>query len=86
MKDKQEKNAKGIGGESQITELNSLEDIESSVLYDDFREKIRYWRKSFCFLDLQSCAREFRSYARQNGFNIAFSTAEMFIDIYWELV
>lgn len=89
MKDKQnkiDKDLKGTEGRSQITELKSLEDIESSVLFEDFREKIRIWRKTFNFLDLQTCAGEFRTYARQKGFNLASKTAELFIDIYWELV
>ena len=89
MKDKQNmivNELKGADGGSQIVELKSLEDIENSVLFEDFREKIRVWRRTFNFLDLQSCAGEFRTYGRQRGFNIASKTAELFIDIYWELV
>ena len=66
--------------------LNTLEEMESSVLCEEFMETIRNWRRARYYMDLGTLAVEFRTIARQNGYNLNADAAVMFIDIYWELV
>ena len=66
--------------------LNTLEDMEASELFEEFQERIREWKRTRYYMDLGTCACEFRTIARQNGYNLSADAAMMFIDIYWELV
>ena len=66
--------------------LNTLEDMEASELFEEFQERIREWKRTRYYMDLHTCACEFRTVARENGYNLAPDAASMFIDIYWELV
>lgn len=66
--------------------LNTLEDMESSELFEEFQERIREWKRTRCYMDLRTCAGDFRTVARQHGYNLSADAAAMFIDIYWELV
>jgi hypothetical protein len=66
--------------------LNTLEDMEASELFEEFQERIREWKRTRYYMDLRTCAVEFRTVARENGYNLSADAAVMFIDIYWELV
>jgi hypothetical protein len=66
--------------------LNTLEDMEASELFEEFQERIREWKRTRYYMDLRTCAGEFRTVARENGYNLSADAAVMFIDIYWELV
>ena len=69
----------------ELPYMHTLEDMESSVLYEDFMETIRDWKRARYYMDLGTLAVEFRTIARQNGYNLDADAAVMFIDIYWEL-
>lgn len=70
----------------ELPYLNTLEDMENSELFDEFQDQIRDWKRERCYMDLGTCATQFRTIARQNGYNLSADAASMFIDIYWELV
>ena len=70
----------------EFPNINSLEEMESCELFEEFQEKIREWKRTRYYMDLGTCACEFRTLARKNGYNLSADAATMFIDIYWELV
>lgn len=76
----------GLDNTAQLNALNSIEDIEASELFEEFQEIIREWKRTRCFIDLRTCADQFRTIARQNGYDLDGNAAAMFVDIYWELV
>ena len=69
-----------------FTDVETLEDIENTVLCEVFQDKIRDWKRTRSNVDLSVGAAELRNIAKQNGFNLKLEPAIMFIDIYWEFV
>lgn len=76
----------GVDKNIEFTALSTIEDIEASELFEDFQEIIREWKRARCYMELHTCADQFRTIARQNNYNLDPNAAAMFIDIYWELV
>jgi hypothetical protein len=76
----------GVDKNIEFTALNTIDDIEASELFEDFQEIIREWKRARCYMELRTCADQFRTIARQNNYNLDPNAAAMFIDIYWELV
>ena len=76
----------GVDKAIEYRDLNSIEDIEASELFEEFQEIIREWKRARCYMELRTCADQFRTIARQNNYNLDPNAAAMFIDIYWELV
>ena len=76
----------GVDKNTEFTALSTIEDIEASELFEDFQEIIREWKRARSYMELRTCADQFRTIARQNNYNLDPNAAAMFIDIYWELV
>ena len=69
-----------------LTDLDTIEDIENSSLFEDFKDTLRFWKRTRCFIELNGAASHFRSEAKKKNYNLKIEPAIVFVDVYWGIV